>query len=125
MGGKRRKGYRISPWASGTLDGAEPHYLQVGVKLFEHPVFQSLTPLQRYLYLCMLHDAEGRKEFVFPNSRIKHFGMKNTAARDGIEVLIQKGFIVRLFSGKATREKSGYAFSQAWKLNQEVPIKDR
>ena len=125
MGRRRKKrGYKIGVFGSGRTDGVEPHFLQIGVTLFEHPTFQSLTPTQRYLYLCMLHDAEGRREFVFPQARFKHFGLKNTAARDGIEALIQKGFIVRLFSGKVTREASGYAFSHAWKLNQNAPTTD-
>ncbi len=116
VGRKRKKGYTIVPWLSGREDCKEPHYIQVGVTLFEHPAFQALSPVQRYLYLCMTHDAEGRREFTFSKARFCKYGISNSAARDGINVLIKKGFIVRLYSGQATREKSGYAFSNQWKV---------
>ena len=119
MGRKRKSGYALAPWLSGRPDGKEPHYIQVGVTLFEHPAFRKLTPAQRYLYLCMAHDAEGRKEFIFPKARFKNFGISSSTARDGIGALIEQGFIIRLYSGKATREASSYAFSDKWKAFEE------
>ena len=115
MAKKHKCSYAVAPWLSGRITCKEPHYIQVGVTLFEHSAFQKLTPAQRYLYLCMAHDAEGRKEFVFSKARFQHYGISNATAREGIEALIKEGFIVRLFSGQATREKSGYAFSDRWK----------
>lgn len=108
----------ILPWLSGRPNCREPKFLQIGVSLFESSAFQSLTPAQRYLYLCMCQDAAGHQTFEFPKVRFKHYGIPNTTARDGIEALIASGFIIREFCGKFTREKSKFRFSFDWKLKE-------
>lgn len=106
---------QILPWLSRKAACREPKFLQIGVSLFESKEFQELTPAQRYLYLCMCQDAAGHQTFEFPKARFDHYGISNTAARGGIEQLIERGFITREFCGKFTREKSKYSFSFKWK----------
>ena len=116
----RRKAARnciVLPWVSAKADCREPKFLQVGISLFESKAFQKLTPSQRYLYLCMCQDASGHQTFEFPRARFERYGIKNTAARDGIAALIEAGFITREYSGKIAREANQYRFSFAWKLD--------
>ena len=108
----------ILPWVSAKADNKEKKFLQIGVTLFENEAFQSLTPPQKIVYLAMCLDAGGSREFTFSKERFSHFGIPPSTARDAIEVLIQKGFITREFSGKLAHTKSLFRFSLDWKLKK-------
>lgn len=105
---------RILPWLTGRSDCKEKRFLQVGNTLLLSETIKNLGIGARYLYLCMGMEAGGHREFVFPVSAAKKYGIpKNSFDRYKSE-LISAGLIQLVSSGWTTREKNIYAFQIGW-----------
>jgi len=63
----------------------------------------------------MAMESGGSREFVFPASSAKKYGIPRNSFERWKKELIDKGFIRVLYSGRLTREKSSYEFCFDWK----------
>jgi DNA-binding MarR family transcriptional regulator len=66
-------------------------------------------------YLFMALDAGGHSEFTFPLSSAKKYGISESSFNRHVKELIQKNFIVLVYSGRTTREPNKYRFTYGWK----------
>ena len=108
---------RILPWLSGRSDCKEKRFLQVGNTLLLSATFKNLGTGARYLYICMGMEAGGHREFVFPASAAKKYGIsKNSFDRHKAEI-INAGLIRLKESGRLTREKNIYEFRTDWQAS--------
>lgn len=111
---RRKHSDTIKPWLSANTDCKEGRFIQCGNSLLLSKKFQTLTPGARITYLAMSMESGGRREFIFPLSAAKKYGIaKNTLTRH-IEEMIKAGFIT-VQSGKTVRQPNLYAFSFEWK----------
>ena len=106
---------KILPWLSARTDGKEKRFLQVGNSLLLSDQMQHLKHGARYLYLCMALEAGGKREFTFPASAAKKYGIHENSFDRYKEQLISAGFIRIKASGRLTREKNIYEFRFDWK----------
>ncbi len=86
-----------------------------GNSLLLSPMFHALHDGAKNLYLCMAMESGGRREFTFPASSAKKYGIPQSSFDRYKRELIVKGFIRVLYSGRLTREKSAYEFCFDWK----------
>ena len=104
----------ILPWFSARSDGKENRFLQIGNTLLLSDKFKNLSYGAQILYFCMGMESGGKKQFPFPASSAKKYGIpRNSFARFKDE-LIQAGFIRTVFYGRITREKNLYEFRIDW-----------
>ena len=114
MAKKSAKKPILKPWASGRLDNEDKRFIQVGNSFLLSPKVQALKDSTRVLYDCMLDESGGQKEFTFPRTAAKKYGIaKNTLYR-GIKELEENGFI-KVRSGKHMQTESIIEFSLEWK----------
>lgn len=98
--------------------------------LLESPVFQSLTSGQKVLFLYMKlqyynsrnKPSDNNKQFFFNKGLYNgkyHLYTNDAQFRKDRDALIQKGFITCAESGRWTRTKSIYEFSDRWTAGAE------
>lgn len=113
----------LKPWESARRDCKEKRFIQVGNSMLlpkysedkkQVNPFYDLKTGEKYLYFCMCLESGGRRDFRFPLSSAKKYGISNGSFRTYLETLISKGFIKRE-SGKTTREANNYSFMFDWK----------
>lgn len=73
---KRKSKGIIAPWLSARADNVEGRFIQIGNSMLLSREFQKLTVGSRYLYFCMAMEAGGQKNFHFPLSAAKKYGIK-------------------------------------------------
>lgn len=113
----------LKPWESARRDCRERRFVQIGNSMLlpkysedkkQINPFYDLKTGEKYLYFCMVMEAGGRRDFRFPLSSAKKYGISNGSFRTYVETLIDKKLITRQ-SGKNTREANNYSFSSGWK----------
>ena len=113
----------IRPWLSARRDCSEGRFIQVGNSLLlshkdndgiEQNQFVKLSSSDKYLYLCMALESGGRREFQFPLSSAKKYGIKERTFRRGVNELIEAKMIQRQ-SGATARLPNNYEFVFDWK----------
>ncbi|MDO4973292.1 MAG: hypothetical protein Q4E38_03675 [Eubacteriales bacterium] len=114
---KAARNCEIRPWLSARVDCSEGRFLQVGNSLLLCEAFQRLSSGAQILYLEMSLEAGGRREFVFPLSAAKKYGVPPRSFRRYVDELIQAGFIEKT-SLKNLRQPNEYCFSFRWKEKQ-------
>lgn len=62
----------------------------------------------------MALEAKGNKQFEFPLSVAKRYGVGNSTLRRSVEELKEAGFIQSV-SGKSSRTPTSYEFIKSWK----------
>lgn len=103
-------------WATATTDGKEKAFIQVGLSMLTDKRFQSLSGGARCTYLCMVSEAKGKRDFVFPRATAeKKYGIPPTSLKRHVKDLCDNGFVELSSSGRATREPNFYRFSFEWK----------
>jgi hypothetical protein len=106
----------ILAWASAKLDCKEGRFIQLGNSFLLSPAVHDLSGTAFRLYVYMLVESGGKKEFKFPRQvMIKKYGLSVSSARNAIQELIEKGFIKITASGRTTREANEYEFCLTWK----------
>lgn len=100
-------------WLSYTNATNEP-FTQFGVSLPQSEPFQRLSNPSKLVYLYMALEAKGNKQFEFPLSVAKKYGVSNSTLRRSVEELKGAGFIQSV-SGKSSRTPTSYEFSKSWK----------
>lgn len=109
-------------WMSAKQDCRERRFVQVGNSLLLSPDFQGLSMGARCLYLCAAMEAGGKRNFTFPQSAAKKYGVSPRSFRRYIQELVSAGFIDVEASGRWTRESNRYLFSMRWR-GQQTAVK--
>ena len=111
---KRRSNPTIVAWLSAKPDNGEKRFIQVGDTLMLSPQFRALGIGARYLYLCMAMESGGKRDFVFPQSAAKKYGITSSSLRRHVAEL-KAGKFIKVYSEKPTREPNKYEFCSQWK----------
>lgn len=111
---KAAQNCKILPWLSARADCSEGRFLQLGNSLLLSETFQKLSSGAQVLFLCMSMESGGRREFTFPLSAAKKYGLPPRSFRRYVEELKQRGFIEKQ-SMANLRQPNEYRFSLAWK----------
>lgn len=110
----RTKKTPFAPWQSCKDDGIEQRYIRLGNSQLLHPAMLSLSDKAKIVYIHMLLEAGGKREFTFPRSKYNRIA-GHTVFQNAKEELIQKGFI-RIRQNNANLRKANiYEFSEEWK----------
>lgn len=113
----RRKAARncnILPWLSARADVREGRFLQIGNSLLLSKPFQALSAGAQVLYLCMALESGGHREFLFPRTAAKKYGIPHRSMLRYVDELADSGFIEKT-SLKNLRQPNEYKFSFRWK----------
>ncbi len=113
--GRFARSKQLPLWASAAPDGTEKAYIQLGLSLLTDKRYQALNGGAKHVYACMLSEARGSREFIFPKSAAKRYGISPSSLGRHVKELQAAGFIELASSGKVTREPNNYRFSLAWK----------
>lgn len=109
----------ILPWLSAKADCREGRFCQVGNSLMFSPAFHELTAGARYLYLCMCMESGGRRDFRFPLTSAKKYGISSSSFRRQVDELVKAHFVQIVEKGRNTRTPNGYSFVFEWKQGTE------
>lgn len=111
---RRRSGGTIKSWLSARPDCKEGRFVQVGNSLLLSSCFQELSAGARFLYLCMAMESGGKRDFTFPLSSAKKYGIAKNSFSRYIKELSDSGFI-SVHSMANLRQPNEYSFSFVWK----------
>ncbi len=100
-------------WLTATADGRES-FIRIGQTLLKSTQFQALSTGTRYLYVCMAAESKGEREFTFPLSAAKSYGITKNSLTRHVEELKRAGFIT-VNSGANVRAPNIYTFSFSWR----------
>lgn len=100
----------ILPWLSAEPGGKEKSFIQVGLSLFKNEKYKTLTPSTQHLFLCMVFESRGKREFTFPQHKALEYGITPITLRRAVESLIENQIIELKSSGKNTRMANIYSF---------------
>jgi len=116
----------LLPWLSARPDGKDGRFIQVGNSLLLSKRFQSLSRGAQHLYLCMAMESGGRREFIFPLSAAKKYGISPSGLRRYSSELTQFGFL-SFVSMKSLRAPNVYRFSlpELFTTQKEMAIYSR
>ena len=118
---RRRKKNNIPPWLSARLDNFEKRFIQVGNTLLFNRTFQSLKANTKHLYFCMAMESGGRRQFIFPQSAAKKYGITPSSLRRHVKELEEAGFL-KVCSLQNLRQPNEYEFSLRWKEPSRTAI---
>ncbi len=110
----RQKKTPFPAWQTCKTDGIENRYIRLGNSQLLHPAMLNLSDKAFVIYVHMLLESGGKREFVFPMSKYKALAGKSNFQRAKSE-LIEKGFIRELQNNANLRKPNIYEFSDAWK----------
>lgn len=119
MSGRKRHGDTIKPWLSARSDCKEGRFIQCGNSLLLSNEFQGLTAGARFLYFCMAMESGGKREFVFPLTSAKKYGIAKNSLTRQIAELKEAGFI-HVQSMANLRQPNEYCFSFDWKSARQM-----
>lgn len=113
---KTAKGKKITPWLSANRDGSEGRFIQLGNSFLDAELVQKLSGNAFRLYLCMVMESNGKRDFTFTRSTAKNYGLAETSFENAKKELENEGFIRRIYSLENSRTARGtYTFSLEWK----------
>lgn len=101
-------------WQTTKVSGIEDRYIRLGNSQLLHDALMNLGDKAFRIYVYMLLESAGKKEFTFPRSKYKKLA-GNTVFQNAKEELIKKGFIVLKQNNANLRKPNIYAFSEEWK----------
>lgn len=113
----RKRTQPIPFWLTATTDGRES-FTRIGQSLLKSTQFQGLSTGARYLYLCMTAESKGAREFTFPLSAAKAYGIAPRSLWRQVDEL-KKGGFVEFNSGANVRAPNLYTFSLTWRVGEE------
>lgn len=106
----------IKPWFSANQNCREGRFNQVGNSFYLSQAVHNLSPGARWLYQCMGIESGGRRDFVFPHSAAKKYGIPKTTFDRHAAELVEKGFVERILPpGRERWVKAEYRFCLGWK----------
>lgn len=104
----------LVPWLSAKADGKEVRFIQVGNSLLLSKQFHKLSTGAQHLYFCMAMESGGHREFIFPQSAARKYGISPSSLRRHIREL-EKANYITVQSMKNLRLPNRYHFSLGWK----------
>ncbi len=107
------------PWQTLKQDGIEKRYVRLANTQLCASAMNNLSNTAFRVYVHMLLESEGKREFTFPVSKYKKFTTKPTFQK-AKEELIAAGFIVERQNNSNLRKANVYEFSDEWK-RREIP----
>ncbi len=110
----RQKKTPFSPWQTSKTNGIEERYVRLGNSQLLHSSTMGLGDKAFKLYVYMLLESGGKREFTFPRSKYKKLA-GNTVFQNAKEELLQKGFIILKQNNANLRKPNVYEFSEGWK----------
>ena len=119
--GTRKHKDTIPFWLSAKPDCKEKRFIQCGNTLLLSKDFQSISSGARFMYLCMAMESGGQREFIFPQSAAKKYGIPPASMRRYIDELVTGGYIEKQ-SMANLRQPNEYRFSRVWKGIDELKI---
>lgn len=102
------------PWQSAKKDGIESRFVRLGNSILIHPAYLELSSSAKVIYIYMLLESGGQKEFTFPLSKYKKIVTPRTF-RTARDELISSGFIIVKQNNQNLRKPNVYEFSGQWK----------
>ena len=110
----RTKKTPFPPWQTLKQDGIEKRYVRLANTQLCDNVMNKLSNAAFRVYVHMLLESEGKREFTFPASKYEKFTTKPTFQKAKKE-LIAAGFIVEKQNNSNLRKPNVYEFSDEWK----------
>jgi len=111
----------LVPWLSAKGDGKEKRFIQVGNTLLLSKTFQALGTGAQHLYFCMAMESGGKRQFIFPQSAAKKYGITPSSLRRHVKELEEAG-LLKVYSMQTLRLPNEYEFSLRWKeLSEPTP----
>ena len=110
----RKRKTPFSSWQTTKGDGIEERYIRLGNSQLLHPAFVNLGDKAIRVYINMLLESGGKKEFTFPYNKYKDYVSK--AGFQAVKAeLIEKGFIREKQNNSNLRKPNIYEFVEDWK----------
>lgn len=109
----RTKKTPFAPWQSCKNDGIEQRYIRLGNSQLLHPSMINLSDKARTVYIYMLLESGGKREFTFPRSKYMQIS-SISAFKNAKAELIEKGFIKEKQNNKNLRKPNIYEFCEDW-----------
>ena len=111
---RKKSGAGIVGWLSARADCKEGRFIQVENSLLLSQQYQDLTAGAQNVYQCMAMESGGKREFVFPLSTAKKYGIaKNSLWRNIVE--LQNAGFINIQSSASIRQPNLYSFAFEWK----------
>ena len=110
----RKKITPFNPWQTCKENGKEERYIRLGNSQLLHPSMIGLSDKAKVIYMYMLLESGGKKEFCFPRSKYKKI-CGNDAFQRAKDELINKGFIKEKQNNANLRKPNVYEFLADWK----------
>lgn len=110
----RAKKTPFPSWQTQKPDGIETRYIRLGNSQLISGAMQSLNHATFRIYVYMLLESAGKKEFEFSYSKYKNYCSKG-GFQKAVAELEGKGFVKVVQHNKNLRIKNIYQFSDEWK----------
>lgn len=109
----RRRAKPFPPWQSPARGGVEKSFIRLGHALMRNEEVRKLSPNAFRLYVFMLDEAKGEREFIFPRTCYRDLMSTPTFSKARDE-LIKAGFIRMVASNANLRKPSKFEFCLKW-----------
>lgn len=110
----RRREKPFPPWQSPAKDGIEKSFVRLGHEFLHDEEVERLPANAFRLFVYMLDEARGKKQFIFPESHYKDV-MDGKAFRRARRELEKAGLIRTVSHNANTRKPAQYEFCNKWK----------
>ena len=112
--------YRKQPlplWVTATLDGREGRFVQLGNTMLtgKNSKFKTLPAGAQMLYIDMVMEAGGKREFEFSLSSATKYGIAKGTFERNKKLLITNGFVECIENNAHRWQKNKYRFSFCWR----------
>lgn len=105
----------LLPWVTATSDGLEGRFIQIGNTLLLSKTFLALNGNAQLLYIRMVNEAGGHREFTFTRTDAKKYGMVGNSFASSLRELKGNGFIECAENNANLRKPNVYRFCDRWK----------
>ena len=109
----RAKKTPFRSWESTSAGGIEKRYIRLGATKAAR--MGNLSDAAYRIFICMMMEAGGKEDFVFPRSKYRTYSGNDKFLRARQE-LIDKGFLEVVQNNANLRRPNVYRFSDKWKL---------
>ena len=108
----------IKPWLSARPDCKEGRFIQVGNSFLLSEKIQNLSAGARWTYLSMAMESGGNRQFHFPLSSAKKYGISKSALSRHI-IELRQANVITMQSGATVRKANRYTFVyDTWKRRE-------
>ena len=105
----------LPPWVTATPDGREGRFIQLGNTLLLSKTFLALNGNAQLLYIRMVNEAGGHREFTFTAGDARIYKMSKSGFAKSLDELKEKNFIECAENNANLRKANVYRFCDGWK----------